>query len=30
MDIPRMFTITERAHRIHNPITPGKLASLGA
>jgi len=21
MDIPRIFTITESAHRIHNPIT---------
>jgi SAM-dependent methyltransferase len=30
MDIPRIFTITESAHRIHNPITPGKLATLGA
>ena len=30
MDIPRIFTITERAHRIHNPITPEKLATLGA
>jgi SAM-dependent methyltransferase len=30
MDIPRIFTITESAHRIHNPITPEKLASLGA
>ena len=30
MDIPRIFTITESAHRIHNPITPGKLAVLGA
>jgi SAM-dependent methyltransferase len=29
MDIPRMFTITESAHRIHNPITPDKLATLG-
>ena len=29
MDIPRMFTITERAHRSHNPITADKLASLG-
>ena len=25
-----MFTITESAHRIHNPITPDKLATLGA
>ena len=30
MDIPRIFSITESAHRIHNPITPGKLAVLGA
>ena len=30
MDIPRIFTITESAHRIHNPITPEKLAALGA
>jgi len=30
VDIPRIFTITESAHRIHNPITPGKLAALGA
>jgi len=30
MDIPRIFNITESAHRIHNPITPGKLATLGA
>ncbi len=30
MDIPRIFSITERAHRIHNPITPEKLATLGA
>ncbi len=30
MDIPRIFNITERAHRIHNPITPEKLATLGA
>jgi len=30
MDIPRIFTITESAHRIHNPITPDKLAALGA
>jgi len=30
MDIPRIFNITESAHRIHNPITPGKLAALGA
>jgi SAM-dependent methyltransferase len=30
MDIPRIFNITEGAHRIHNPITPEKLAILGA
>ncbi|MDA8134644.1 MAG: class I SAM-dependent methyltransferase [Desulfobacteraceae bacterium] len=30
MDIPRIFTITESAHRIHNPFTPEKLAVLGA
>ncbi|MGE4312232.1 SAM-dependent methyltransferase [Desulfovibrio sp.] len=30
MDIPRIFTITESAHRIHNPYTPEKLAVLGA
>ncbi len=30
MDIPRIFTISESAHRIHNPITPDKLAVLGA
>jgi SAM-dependent methyltransferase len=29
MDIPRIFTITESAHRIHNPFTPEKLAVLG-
>ena len=30
MDIPRIFNITESAHHIHNPITPEKLATLGA
>jgi len=30
MDIPRIFNITEGAHRIHNPFTPEKLATLGA
>ncbi len=30
MDIPRIFSITESAHRIHNPFTPEKLATLGA
>lgn len=30
MDIPRIFNIAESAHRIHNPFTPDKLATLGA
>ncbi|VFU10195.1 SAM-dependent methyltransferase [Methylocella tundrae] len=30
MDIPRIFNVTESAHRIHNPFTPDKLATLGA
>ena len=30
MDIPRIFTITESAHRIHNPFTPEKYSTLGA
>ncbi|QWV92147.1 class I SAM-dependent methyltransferase [Geomonas oryzisoli] len=30
MDIPRIFNITESAHRVHNPFTPEKLATLGA
>jgi len=30
VDIPRIFNITESAHRIHNPITADKLATLGA
>ncbi len=30
MDIPRIFNITESAHRIHNPFTPDKFAILGA
>ncbi|MFO7625246.1 MAG: class I SAM-dependent methyltransferase [Anaerolineales bacterium] len=30
MDIPRIFNISESAHRIHNPFTPEKLAILGA
>jgi SAM-dependent methyltransferase len=30
LDIPRIFTITESAHRIHNPLTPADLATLGA
>ena len=29
MDIPRIFNITESAHRIHNPFTPLKLQTLG-
>ena len=29
MDIPRIFNITESAHRIHNPLTRDKLATLG-
>lgn len=29
MDIPRIFTISESAHRIHNPYTDEKLAALG-
>ena len=28
-DIPRIFKITESAHRIHNPFTPEKFATLG-
>jgi SAM-dependent methyltransferase len=30
VDIPRIFNVAESAHRIHNPITPEKLATLGA
>jgi SAM-dependent methyltransferase len=30
VDIPRIFNVTESAHRIHNPLTPEKLATLGA
>jgi len=30
LDIPRIFNITESAHRIHNPLTPENLATLGA
>jgi len=30
VDIPRIFNITESAHRIHNPFTREKLATLGA
>lgn len=29
MDIPRIFNITESAHRIHNPFTADKFATLG-
>lgn len=29
MDLPRDFTIRERNHRIHNPLTAEKLATLG-
>lgn len=29
MDIPRAFTIRESSHRIHNPFTAEKLATLG-
>lgn len=29
MDLPRIFTIRESSHRIHNPFTAGKLATLG-
>lgn len=30
MDIPRIFNITESEHRIHNPFTADKFATLGA
>ncbi|MBV6340244.1 SAM-dependent methyltransferase [Candidatus Magnetobacterium casense] len=30
VDIPRIYNVTESAHRIHNPFTPEKLAILGA
>ena len=30
LDIPRIFTITESKHRIHNPYTGAKFATLGA
>ena len=30
MDIPKIFTISESGHRIHNPFTPEKFAALGA
>ncbi|UXA17263.1 cyclopropane-fatty-acyl-phospholipid synthase family protein [Mycobacterium sp. SMC-4] len=29
MDLPRIFTIRESSHRIHNPFTADKLAVLG-
>lgn len=29
LDIPRNFNISESAHRIHNPFTPEKYATLG-
>lgn len=29
MDIPRIYTIRESNHRIHNPFTPDKFAALG-
>lgn len=29
MDIPRYYTIRESSHRIHNPLTDAKLATLG-
>ena len=29
MDIPRIFVIRESSHRIHNPFTADKLATLG-
>ncbi|MGW0841911.1 SAM-dependent methyltransferase [Streptomyces sp. NPDC002787] len=29
MDLPRIFTIRESSHRIHNPLTGDKLATLG-
>lgn len=29
MDLPRIFTIRESSHRIHNPFTAAKLADLG-
>jgi len=30
LDIPRIFNITESAHRIHRHFTPEKIATLGA
>lgn len=29
MDIPRIFSIRESSHRIHNPLTPDKFTVLG-
>ncbi|GGV05626.1 SAM-dependent methyltransferase [Streptomyces spectabilis] len=29
MDLPRIFTLRESSHRIHNPFTADKLAALG-
>lgn len=29
MDLPRIFSIRESSHRIHNPLTEDKLAALG-
>ncbi len=29
IDIPRIFTISESEHRIHNPFTAEKYATLG-
>ena len=29
MDLPRIFSIRESSHRIHNPLTAAKLAALG-
>jgi ubiquinone/menaquinone biosynthesis C-methylase UbiE len=29
IDLPRRFTIREGSHRIHNPFTSEKLATLG-
>lgn len=29
MDLPRVFTIRESSHRIHNPFSAEKLAILG-
>jgi SAM-dependent methyltransferase len=30
VDIPRIFNVSESAHRIHNPFTADKLVTLGA